>query len=77
MPFPYEEFDLAGIRTYPLASRKSKVTTGDFASPLERGATVGSFLDALPNILTYSKNMVDLRNNDSAEFERLVLALLS
>src|SRR5690242_12040494 len=24
MPFPYEEFDLTGVRTYPLAARASK-----------------------------------------------------
>ena len=43
--------DLAGVRTYPLAERKSKVTLADFARPHVKGATVGAFLDALPRIL--------------------------
>ena len=32
MPFPYEEFDLSGVRTYPLAGRRSKARTEDFAA---------------------------------------------
>ena len=39
MPFPYEEFDLSGVRTYSLASRVSKARVADFARPVERGAT--------------------------------------
>lgn len=47
---------LKGIRTYALARRKSKVTTGDFAKPLGssvllRGATVGALVKSLPRIL--------------------------
>src|SRR5215831_13723895 len=51
MIFPYEEFDLSGIKTYPLKSRKSKVTVSDFARPASRATTIGDFLDSLPNIL--------------------------
>src|SRR5689334_2049697 len=51
MPFDYREFDLSGIRTYPLKSRKSKARTEDFARPVGRGATVRHLLDALPNVL--------------------------
>jgi hypothetical protein len=51
MIFPYEEFDLSGVRTYPLASRESKVNATDFAQPVQSGGTVASFLDALPNVL--------------------------
>lgn len=51
MPFPYEEFDLSGIRTYPLASRRSKSNADDFARPIRRGATFKTWLDSLPNIL--------------------------
>ena len=32
MPFPYDEFDLSGVRTYPLKSRESKVRVDDFAT---------------------------------------------
>jgi hypothetical protein len=39
------------IRTYPLASRKSKVTVRDFGRSHRRGAPVGEFLESLPHIL--------------------------
>ena len=48
---PYDEFDLSGIRTYPLASRKSKAKLADFASPYRPGSGVKGLLDSLPNIL--------------------------
>jgi hypothetical protein len=51
MPFPYEEFDLSGVRTYPLASRASKARAGDFAKPVEKGATFRQWFDALPAML--------------------------
>jgi hypothetical protein len=51
MPFPYEEFDLSGVRTYPLASRHSKARAEDFARPVEPGASFGTWFDSLPNIL--------------------------
>jgi hypothetical protein len=38
MKCSYEEFDLSGVRTYPLASRGSKVTVGDFARPPAPGS---------------------------------------
>jgi hypothetical protein len=51
MPFPYEEFDLSGVRTYPLASRASKARIEDFARPVERGSSFKGWFDALPAIL--------------------------
>ena len=51
MPFPYEEFDLSGVRTYPLASRKSKANAADFARPVAPGASFREWFDALPRIL--------------------------
>ncbi|MGE3959807.1 MAG: hypothetical protein AB7H96_24050 [Vicinamibacterales bacterium] len=51
MAFDYELFDLSGIRTYPLKSRPSKAHASDFARPVPEGATIGAFLDALPNVL--------------------------
>src|SRR5262245_6944188 len=51
MPFTYEEFDLSGVRTYPLASRKSKAHAEDFATPLAPGASFKSWFDSLPGIL--------------------------
>src|SRR6187200_3361445 len=51
MPFSYEDFDLSGVRTYPLASRQSKARVEDFARPYEKGAGLGAWLDRLPVIL--------------------------
>jgi hypothetical protein len=51
MPFPYEEFDLSGVRTYPLASRRSKAQAPDFATPVDCGATFKTWFDSLPQIL--------------------------
>lgn len=51
MGFPYEEFDLSGVRTYPLKSRPSKARAEDFGRPVDAGASLAQFLDALPNVL--------------------------
>jgi hypothetical protein len=51
MPFPYEEFDLSGVRTYPLATRSSKARIEDFARPVDRGVSFGAWFDSLPALL--------------------------
>jgi hypothetical protein len=51
MKLPYEEFPLDDVRTYPLASRQSKVHVGQFARVPGRGATVEGWLASLPSIL--------------------------
>ena len=51
MKFPYEEFDLSDVRTYPLESRHSKVRVGDFARVYEPGTGVSRLIDGLPNVL--------------------------
>jgi Deoxyhypusine synthase len=66
VPFPYEEFDLSGVRTYPLASRQSKARLEDFGRPYRKGEGLAGLLDSLPSILAGS----DLR----AIVERLVRA---
>jgi hypothetical protein len=45
MAFSYDEFDLSGIKTYPLASRKSKARSEDFARPVERGSSFKTWFD--------------------------------
>ena len=42
---------LDGVSTYPLASRRSKVSRADFARSPRRGASFAAFLDGLPRIL--------------------------
>jgi hypothetical protein len=41
----------AGVRTYPLASRESKVNVRQFARPVGSKVSLNRFLDALPEIL--------------------------
>lgn len=65
MKFSYEEFDLSGVRTYPLAARRSKANAGDFAKVPEPDGTVAAFVDGLPDILA------------GADFKAVVKALRS
>jgi len=51
VPFPYEEFDLSDVATYPLATRASKVKSEDFATPHVKGGGTAAFFDSLPHIL--------------------------
>ena len=50
MKLRYEEFDLSGVRTYPLASRRSKANAADFARRYA-GVPLKPFVDSLPDIL--------------------------
>ena len=53
MPSNYDvqPLELAGVKTYPLASRRSKVNLNDFAKPIDGGASMRDFLESLPNVL--------------------------
>jgi hypothetical protein len=51
MVFPYEEFDLSSVRTYPLASRRSKARVDDFARPDVMDGTVRGLIESLPRML--------------------------
>jgi hypothetical protein len=62
---PYKEFDLSGVRTYPLAARASKVNAADFARPYRAGGGVAALLDTLPNLLA------------AADFKAVVGAILA
>ena len=61
MKLPYEEFDLSGVRTYPLRSRESKVGLAQFATPHKPGSGINAFLKSLPGILAAKdfKDVVD------------------
>jgi hypothetical protein len=64
MKFPYEEFDLSGVRTYKLADRTSKMRLEDCGRPVAPGATVTEFVDSLPATL------------GAADLRRVVAALI-
>jgi hypothetical protein len=49
--FTYDDFDLSGVRTYPLASRKSKANAADFSKPYRAGGGLSALIDSFPAIL--------------------------
>ncbi|HYL85147.1 MAG TPA: hypothetical protein VE263_13000 [Candidatus Angelobacter sp.] len=49
--YSIQPLTFGAVRTYPLASRKSKVSTRDFAKAAARNTSLAKFLDTLPNIL--------------------------
>jgi len=49
--YSIQPITLGAVRTYPLASRKSKVSIRDFAKPPARNTSLTKFLDSLPNSL--------------------------
>jgi hypothetical protein len=51
MAKPSKPIDRTSLKTYPLASRKSKVDRADFAHPWRPQGTLEDFLERLPNIL--------------------------
>jgi hypothetical protein len=51
VPFPYHEFDLSGVTTYPLDARRSKTHVRDFARPYAAGSGVAAWVSSLPGIL--------------------------
>jgi len=65
MKIPYQEFDLSDVRTYPLASRKSKAHVDAFASPYRQGAGVSGLLGSLPSML------------GASDFKSVVAAILT
>src|SRR5205807_2882315 len=60
--YSIQPLTLGAVRTYPLASRKSKVSVRDFAKPSGTNSSLTKFLDSLPSILAAE----DLRNLLSA-----------
>lgn len=54
MPFPYDEFDLSDVHTYPLASRQSKVGRVDFARAWTAESGMAGWIESLPHLLAAS-----------------------
>jgi hypothetical protein len=54
MKIEYREFDVSGVRTYPLGSRKSKASVADFATPYQAGGGVRGLLASMPSFLAAS-----------------------
>src|SRR5438045_1830238 len=56
--YSIQPLTLGAVHTYPLASRKSKVSIRDFVKPAGTNSSLTKFLDSLPDILAGE----DLRN---------------
>lgn len=65
MKLPYEEFDLSGVKTYPLRSRQSKVSLAQFATPYKTGSGINGLLRSLPGLLA------------ARDFKEVVAAILA
>ena len=59
MKLPYEEFDLSGIKTYPLRSRQSKDSLAQIATPHHAGSGINGFIKTLPGLLA-AKDFKDI-----------------
>ncbi len=72
MKIDYKQFDLSGVRTYPLSSRKSKATVNAFARPYAAGSGVAGWVASLPSFLAASDfkaivaAMTDARRREAA-----------
>src|SRR3984885_8879399 len=60
--YPIQPVTLGALRTYPLLSRKSKVSVQNFATPAAGNNSLAKFLDSLPTILAAN----DLRQVSAA-----------
>src|SRR2546428_1095398 len=49
--YQVQPLTLGDVATYPLASRKSKVSVTDFAKPIPPNAAIFKFFESLPGIL--------------------------
>ncbi len=54
-----KKIDTSRIKTYSVKGRESKVRTGDFAKPHQKGASFRDFFSSLPDILA-SRNFKDV-----------------
>src|SRR4249920_2048896 len=51
MKFRYEEFDLSGVKTHPIASRPATARHEDFARPWDPASGMRGWLASLPHVL--------------------------
>jgi hypothetical protein len=49
--YPIKPLDFAGVSTYPIADRKSKVSAGMFGTPMDGSENIPGFISKLPHIL--------------------------
>src|SRR6185436_1743980 len=65
---------LDDVKTYPLASRPSKVSLDDFANPIQPDSSLKDFLAGLPNILgVQSLREIAARMRRAREFQKPII----
>ena len=66
--------ELSDVKTYPLASRTSKVSLNDFARPVQEDSTLKDFLSSLPNILAVqSLREIAMRMRRARELQKPII----
>lgn len=66
--------ELSAVKTYPLASRPSKVSLDDFARPVHEDSSLNDFLRSLPNILAVqSLRELAARMRRAREFNKPII----
>jgi len=66
--------DLDVVKTYPLASRTSKVKLSDFGSPVNDDASLRTFLSSLPDVLAVqSLRQLTVRINRAHELNKPII----
>ena len=66
--------DLDEVKTYPLASRTSKVKLSDFASPITDDASLPTFLSSLPDVLAVqSLRQLTARIHHARELQKPII----
>ena len=69
-----EPLDLAQVKTYPLASRPSKVKLEDFARPIDGESSVQQFIESLPNVLAVqSLRQIAKRMQQARELKKPII----
>jgi hypothetical protein len=68
--YSIQPLTLGAVRTYPLASRKSKVNVREFAKPAAANTSLTKFLDSLPQILAAQELRQLLRAIHAARKQR-------
>jgi len=66
--------DLGDVKTYPLASRTSKVKLSDFGSPVRDDASLRTFLSSLPEVLAVqSLRQLTARINRARDLKKPII----
>ena len=78
MPSIYDEhwrpLDLGEVKTYPLASRTSKVKLSDFTRPVSDDASLRDFLSSLPGVLAVqSLRQLTARIHDARKLSKPII----